>query len=446
MGNRRKIRKARLFGLILILLLIGYFAYNNAYVPSQKEYTTKVYADNNLLIDQIKFKNNSKIQVLNQDETIKNEIDLNKETNKVIIKAQGKDNLLLDSWEIKEETNKEKKFYRKESKYFIAKPLYIDKQDYVLTFKGDQRSSVIENDKPVKYTRKPYKKDTVINDYLPDVKTVENYNGNWFIGDSKISKDTKITSDTILTFKTFQDVNDNRLNDFTEKFKVSYVTNTDEKVEDKVVLWQSKVPLPKLQSKEKVFYDWYLDKDLKNKVKENHKISKDTTLYAKNKDFKKIINTTIKKPIDREDISLQVKNILGEQNKKVDLKYNQEIEKKEKEREEKKKYNIENKVATENVELVINFHNLNQNKLNLVTFLDSSNNFIYSIIVPYGQIVKVLDENEKLSKEYAIRQNTTIILDEKELVSSSSTLNKYNSQYRQINDTVFIKIQPEIKK
>ena len=446
MTNRKKIRKARLFGVILILLLIGYFAYNNIYLPSQKEYTTKVYSDNNLLIDQIKFKKNSKIQVLNEDESIKNEIDLNKDTKKIIIQEQKKENLLLSNWEIKEAIKKEEKFYKKDLKYFIAKPLYIDKQDYVLTFKGDQRSSILENNKPVKYTTKPYKKDSAINDYLPEVKIIENHNGNWFIGNTKLSKDTKITSDTTLTFKTFQDVNDNRLNDFTEKFKVSFVTNIDKKIEDKIVSWEGKVPLPKLQSKEKVFYDWYLDKELKNKVEENYKISKDTTLYAKTKDFKKIVNTTVKNPINREDVSIQVKNILGEQNETVDIKYNQELEKKEKEREEKKKYNMENKVATENIELVLNFHNLNQDKLNLVTFLDSSNKFIYSMIVPYGQRIKVLDENENLYKEYGIRQNTTINLDEKELVSNSNTLDKYNSEYRQINDTVFVKIQPEIKK
>lgn len=85
---------------------------------------------------------------------------------------------------------------------------------------------------------------------------------------------------------------------------------------------------------------------------------------------------------------------------------------------------------------------MEHNKIYLINFVDTSNNFIYSLVAPYGQTIKVVTDNGNLYQEYGVRHNTTIVLDEKRLLSSENDLEKYHSEYREINDTVFIKIQP----
>ena len=86
-----------------------------------------------------------------------------------------------------------------------------------------------------------------------------------------------------------------------------------------------------------------------------------------------------------------------------------------------------------------------KNKLHLINFLDPSNNFLFAFVAPYGQNIKVTDDLGRLVKEYAVRQQTHIILDEKKLISSGSELDNFHTEYKQVNEAVFIKVQPITK-
>ena len=56
--------------------------------------------------------------------------------------------------------------------------------------------------------------------------------------------------------------------------------------------------------------------------------------------------------------------------------------------------------------------------------------------------IKVVYEDGQLFKEYGVRQDSTIILDQETLLTESSDLDRYDFEYRQVNDSVFIKVQP----
>lgn len=445
MEKKKKIAKISIVvAIILILITLGtYLGYQKIYLPSKTEYKVKVFEDNELFLNELTFKEGSYIQVLDQNENAKKKINLNKDNKSITLEnVDNIDNLIFDTWEIEKKTKEKDKFYKNDIIYFNAKPIYHEKDDFVLNFLADKKATILSKGQEVTYLKKPYKVDTSIIDYLPEVNTEKDYKGDWVVEDTKIDKDTKIEKDSILKFKTYQDKNDNKIDDFTEEFTVDFITNIEQEVDPKVVKWEETIELPILEDESKIFYEWYVDKEYKREFTEKTKVVDNLTLYAKVKSFKEIINDTIEDPIDRKDIAMQVEQMLEKRNQNVNLVYNQEVEEKEKERKALKEYNEENKVVTQNVEVEINLHNMEHNKIYLINFVDTSNNFIYSLVAPYGQTIKVLTDNGSLYQEYGVRHNTTIVLDEKKLISSENNLEKYHSEYREINDTVFIKIQP----
>lgn len=447
MEKKKKIVKISILAIFIILITLGgYLSYEKIYLASQKEYIVKIHGDNDILLDKLTFKKDSYIQVLDQNKKVQRKIKLNENTKTLILEnAKDTDNLLFNGWEFEKKVDKKEEFYKKDIVYFNAKPTYDNKEDFVLKFIADEKAIVLVDEQKVTYLNKPYTSETSINDYLPEVMIEKDYKGDWVIGDTIVDENTIIDKDSILQFKTYQDKNNNSIDDFTEEFTIDFVTNIEQNVDSRVVKWEGKIELPKLEDESKIFYEWYVDEDYKREFTEQTKVTDNLTLYAKVKGFKEIINETIEDPIDRKDIGLQVKKMLEKRNKSVDQAFNKEIENKDKERAELKKYNQENNIVTQDIQVEINLQNLEHNKLHLVNFVDPLNKFIYSLVLPYGQTIKVVNENGNLYQEYAVRQNTTIVLDEKQLVSNTSKLDKYDSEYRQINDSVFVKIQPTIK-
>lgn len=447
MEKKKKIVKISILAIFIIIITLGgYLSYEKIYLPSQKEYIVKIHGDNDILLDKLTFKKDSYIQVLDQNKKVQRKIKLNENTKTLILEnAKDTDNLLFNGWEFEKKVDKKEEFYKKDIVYFSAKPTYDNKEDFVLKFIADEKAIVLVDEQKVTYLNKPYTSETSINDYLPEVMIEKDYKGDWVIGDTIVDENTIIDKDSILQFKTYQDKNNNSIDDFTEEFTIDFVTNIEQNVDSRVVKWEGKIELPKLEDESKIFYEWYVDEDYKREFTEQTKVTDNLTLYAKVKGFKEIINETIEDPIDRKDIGLQVKKMLEKRNKSVDQAFNKEIENKDKERAELKKYNQENNIVTQDIQVEINLQNLEHNKLHLVNFVDPLNKFIYSLVLPYGQTIKVVNENGNLYQEYAVRQNTTIVLDEKQLVSNTSKLDKYDSEYRQINDSVFVKIQPTIK-
>lgn len=404
-----------------------------------------VFKDNGIKINELSFKESSSLKILDEQGEFVNEIDLDEETGKVTLyAASSTKSLLLDDWEFEEKVL-ENGFLQRDEIYYTAKPMYLEKQDFVLTFITDEHSRFYEKDQPLNYVSQGYKAGTNLQNSLLTPSIDSDYKGFWTIEGHEITDETVIYEDTVLEFRTYQDKNDNGIDDFSEEFELHFVTNTEEEIESRVVTWEETIDLPVLQTlkeENKVFYDWYADEQMTEVFTSETKITNDMTLFAKVEYIPDIINTTIEYPISRNDIAIEVQKVLNEQNKKVDEGFNQEIQETEKERAEVKAYNEENNIVNNNVEQVVQLHNLGQNKLYLITFLDPLNNYLYSIVAPYGQTLKVVYEDGQLYKEYAIRQDTTIVLDQKVLLTESNELERYDFEYRQVNESVFIKLQP----
>ena len=447
MTNKKKIVKIVIPTILIVLIALGsYIGYKKIYLPSQKEYVSKVFGENEAFLESLKYKKDSYIEVLNENDEIIEKIDLNDSTEKIVLgNAEDTNSLLFNSWKINEKVDENEEFYKADKKYFEAKPIYDEKEDYILTFTADKEATLLTNDNEVvEYLKKPYKSKTKIAEYLPKVKINEDFKGDWIISGTEeiIDKKTEANNDLTLEYQTYQDKNDNNIDDFTEEFTIDFVTNLDEEIESKTVEWEETINLPKLSDNKKLFYDWFIDKDLETKFTENIKVTDNLTLYAKLKDVSEVVNESVENPIYRNDVALQVEKILTKNNKKIDETYNQEIKEIEAEREERMKYNEENNIIASEKQVQLDLYNMDHDKTFLINFLNPTGNYRYSIVVPYGQTIKILTENGELYKEYGIRQNTSILLDDNELLSNGSELEKYHSEYREINNTVFIKIQP----
>lgn len=444
--KKRKSKKALLIGIAIIVvsvvLLIGAFiGYNKVYLPSLKDVTVAVYKDNGVKIDQLAFKEKSYLQILDEQDQVIERIDLDEQTPDVTLDGHSP---LLKDWEIKQRVQKNGLFERDEV-YYTAKPTYLENKDFVLTFMTDERSHFFENEQPISSLSKPYKAGEPVTHYLPEPTIDEDFKGYWTLNHEAVTDEIIINEDTVLQFKTYQDKNDNWIDDFSEAFTVNFVTNTGEEIENQVIGWEGTIGLPQLQTlkeENKVFYDWYSDEQLTNVVTNESKVTSDMTLFAKVKSIPEIINTTIEHPITRKDIAIEVQSVLHEQNSDIDKQFNTKVLEEEKERKALKAYNKANNILSEKVEQVTQLHNLGQKKLYLITFLDPLNQYLYSIVAPYGQTIKVVYEDGQLFKEYAVRQDSTIILDQETLLTESSDLDRYDFEYRQINDSVFIKVQP----
>lgn len=428
------------------ILCVGtYIGYQKIYLPSLKDVTVSVFKDNGIKINELSFKESSSLKILDEQGEFVNEIDLDEETGKVTLYADSSANSrILDDWEFEEKVQ-ENGLLQRDEIYYTAKPNYLESHDFVLTFITDEHSRFYEKDQPLNYVSQGYTAGTNLQNSLLTPSIDSDYKGFWTIEGHEITDETVIYEDTVLEFRTYQDKNDNGIDDFSEEFELHFVTNTEEEIESRVVAWEDTIDLPALQTlkeENKVFYDWYADEQMTEVFTSETKITNDMTLFAKVEYIPDIINTTIEYPINRNDVAIEVQKVLNEQNKKIDDGFNQEIQETEKERAELKAYNEENNIVSNNVEQVVQLHNLGQNKLYLITFLDPLNNYLYSIVAPYGQTLKVVYEDGQLYKEYAIRQDTTIVLDQQVLLTESSELERYDFEYRQINESVFIKLQP----
>lgn len=448
--KKLKNKKVLIIGVSVILtigiLCVGtYIGYQKIYLPSLKDVTVSVFKDNGIKINELSFKESSSLKILDEQGEFVNEIDLDEETGKVTLYADSSANSrILDDWEFEEKVQ-ENGLLQRDEIYYTAKPNYLESHDFVLTFITDEHSRFYEKDQPLNYVSQGYTAGTNLQNSLLTPSIDSDYKGFWTIEGHEITDETVIYEDTVLEFRTYQDKNDNGIDDFSEEFELHFVTNTEEEIESRVVAWEDTIDLPALQTlkeENKVFYDWYADEQMTEVFTSETKITNDMTLFAKVEYIPDIINTTIEYPINRNDVAIEVQKVLNEQNKKIDDGFNQEIQETEKERAELKAYNEENNIVSNNVEQVVQLHNLGQNKLYLITFLDPLNNYLYSIVAPYGQTLKVVYEDGQLYKEYAIRQDTTIVLDQQVLLTESSELERYDFEYRQINESVFIKLQP----
>ena len=369
---------------------------------------------------------------------------LTKDNKEIILQpANDTEKHMFVGWKIEENTKTFEEFYKWDIPYFKAVPIIEEKKDHILTFKADSRSKIKNTaGEEVSYIRKPYKNGEDITKLFPSIDIMTNYNGKWTISEKEVNKETTIQTDAEMVFLTYQDMNNNKVDDLSETFTIKFVSELPgQEFTEKKVKWNETINLPIPESEEYVFFDWYIDPTFDTVFTEETNIQKDYTLYAKNIKFSDLVNTTVENPIYREDLAEQIKLKLKKHNLQTDQRYISEEEAKKEEREAIKKEKEKKQQYGQEEVTFLQFHNKGHNKLYLITFIDPNSKYIYSIIAPYGQTIKIVNEDGKVVNEYSVRQNTTITLNEKKLLSGSE-LDYYHSEYREINKTVFIKIQP----
>ncbi len=260
-------------------------------------------------------------------------------------------------------------------------------------------------------------------------------------------KMNRVNRHTTLIFKTYQDKNNNFKDDFGEKFTVKFNTDIkDVKYKDLVVGWEENIKLPILKDKQRVFFGWSRDEKFENPFRESDKVTSDLVLYAEFKPIDEVMNRSVEQPIYRQDVAFQVLKILEINNKQVDVAYNKKIKQEEDAKKKKREQDRKNNTFSPPKQTVIELHNVDREKLYLITFIDEYNQYRFSFVSPYGRTIKIYDKQDNLLKEYAVRHNTTIPLNTSDFVTGREKLNGFRSEYFKFNDTIYIKISPDIKK
>lgn len=443
--------------LLLVVMLLStfgiYYAYQNVYKPMNTNYSADVKAQNEAVIAGIDFSKYDYVEVQNINEEPVEKIDLSEETKELTLPdPEDVENSIFVDWSLSERTeNREIKIldlvgFNTEVTVYEATPIYEEAGDYVLTFRTDENAHLLEDEQIISYTRAPYQSNQPINEVFPNIELNEGYNGDWTVNDKVIDKNTEITEDSEVVFKSYQDLNENNTDDFTETFTINFETNAEQSIDPiENVGWEETIDLPVVEDNNLIFYDWYTDSELKNIFTEETKVQNDLTLYADVKSLNEVMNESVMKPITRKDVAVQVEELLSNRNAEVDKSYQQLLDQEEKQREEVRQYNLENNIMEPQKPVTYQLNDTDKDKLHLINFLDPSNNFLFAFVAPYGQSIKITDEAGRLVKEYAVRQQTHIVLDEQEIISSDMELDEYHTEYKQVNETVFIKIQPIIK-
>lgn len=182
-----------------------------------------------------------------------------------------------------------------------------------------------------------------------------------------------------------------------DTYKVNFVTNSDDKIKDVNVPSGSTLDLPLLSTKDKVVSGWYTNKDLSEPFNATDKIYENETLYAKWVNFSDYVTKGTSNLIYDKAISEKVKQFLND---------NRTLGVTNKIKEEAPKTDDNSLIQSTNYV----FNNQDINKSYLLTFLNDSGEFVFSMVQPYNKDIKILNTDGSLFKEYFVRQDTSITL------------------------------------
>lgn len=427
--------KLKLF-ITSFILLISLFSTSlpEAFAETPKTYYLKILFKNTVLYhDEVS--ENKYIQVLNLDneviksEVLKGNLDLELETPNV---PTGK---LLSYWDIQETDT-----------HFKIVPVVINKKESTSTFNAKEGGYLIDNNSQVKEITKTYNSNTLLKDILPEVKPIENYKfRGWYIynyGSSteldeldliefldlekvNVTDTTKVEPKNYYQALFYKDLNNNDLDDKTEKIRLKFVSDNNQQIDDIEISVGESFTLPKLDIKnDHVFVGWYLDKEFKTLYDSNNPIIENTTLYAKWQEVEQIITNSEKKPITDENISNQIESILNGRldtleaaiqeaaNNYANLPQIETNANTESSNSESKN----NEVLTFTEKKYV-FNNPNTDRNFLISFRNEDNEFLFSTVLPYGRTIRLLNQYEGLVNEYTVRQETTITVKMNEIVT-----------------------------
>lgn len=329
---------------------------------------------------------------------------------------------------------------------YKVKPIVEKMGKYQADFISNEDSKLLYNDKDFSHLTLPQRGGRV-GQSLPKVSLGNELLGyDWYFKDETsldfvrldlcnedetLENSCKVKSDITYKVETYVDENRNNIDDSAETFVVNYFTNNGSIIPQETYVYGDNVKLHNLVKNDMIFTNWYSDEGFTEIVTENTLVKSDLNLYARFVSYTELMNESVEHPIYRKDLSLQLQEILDKKNEVIDIEFNTKVDiKNEEKRIDEERQLAERGTVEKEVERYV-YHNVNHNKIFLVTYLDMNGNYKFSMAIPYGQFVRIYDNRGGLLSEYSIKKNTTIVLNG----------NEYQTNYNKLHESVFVKIQ-----
>lgn len=422
-----------------------------------KKHNLKIVYYDEYVLDE-NFKDDSHITIQAGDKELKT-FNISEDERIEIDKIDVPDDKIISYWEVEE----------KENEYIIS-PVTIDKKDVHLNFTTTNGGVLKENDSQLPSITKSVEKGTKLKDITPGIENEEDYYfAGWYtlentpdqqeVEDLKVhletrekklseendkSKDEK-DKDTIKDLEKeiddleeeisdkqdgievskeykevenidnveadeskdyvgilYPDFNENKKDDRKEKIDLSVDFGLDtDKHKEEIHIGQP-VSLAEPYDKDNIFIDWYKDSEFNEKFENGETLTKDTSIHGKWETPEEIISKGGEELIYKERVSNRMESYLDNKNK--DIKEEKKKISKEKEKELKKKESEGNGQQTEAQYTLKHF---NQEQEYLIKFYDDED-FLFSLPLPYGRTLELVDNNDNKIKEYGVRNKSTI--------------------------------------
>ncbi|UOE94780.1 InlB B-repeat-containing protein [Alkalihalobacillus sp. LMS39] len=402
------------------------------------------------------------IQVKNaHGDIIKSEV-LKREEVYELREVEPSQGYVLSYWDIQED-----------EKYLVVTPVLTEVKAINITFNALEGGELIENNAQTRVITKSVDKGTLLKEVLPKTNPRKDYKlSGWYLktNDKKFKKIENLTSLEVsgpneYYAKFYPDINDNNIDDRTEKIKVKFRPNTGKKIKNKTIFVGESFELPKLERKNYIFLGWYYDEDFKNKYSNQDRLMEDTTLYARWEKAEKVLQESESEPITDKEISDQIEHYLNERLREIE---EQLLQRSSGNRNESSNSNndsnnnildqidgfelggTQNNPYTYNEVLTYTetkyvFNNTNIGERYMIKFKDQNNQFLFSLTLPYGRSIHVLHENESIQKEYAVRQETTINLNIPDFVHNESEFIGFDSRTKRVNSSSITEVYPKVQ-
>lgn len=319
--------------------------------------------------------------------------------------------------------------------------VYAEKAEVEVSFIAEDGGMLVgkEGNKQ-KTVVKKVKDGTNVDEIFPEVAPDKHYKFDKWEYPEENKDSNKITS-VVREYKAvfFPDINDNGKDDRTENIIIKFETNDTNKIDEKKIKVGEKIDTPKIKKENHIFLGWYYDKDFKEAVDFSQPFIESSTLYAKWSTTDDLTSTTSTVTIREKSMSDEIEKHLFERHKKLD----EELD----ELAEKEKNEIQ-KAKENNTMTVVKYKmdNRNAGRNYLMKFYDTEENFLFSLVLPYGKTVRTVNDNKEVINEYAVRQTTTIDLEKTDFTSPANEIERYDVRNIQENSREVVEIYPVVKK
>lgn len=231
----------------------------------------------------------------------------------------------------------------------------------------------------------------------------------------------------------YPDTNENRVDDRKEEINITVDFGLDTEPHEETIHVGQPINLSRPYHEDYIFIDWFLDNEFTERVGEKRTFAEDTNIYAQWKTAQEVVYESGEKLINEERISDKVEEYLN--NRNATIYEEQKEESREREEELQKKYEEDSVNHTEKRYTLKNF---NTEQTFLMKFYDDES-FLFSVALPYGRTLEILNGNDQKIKEYGVRQNTSI--DISEFINDSENI-QFDVKTITENNAVTTKIYP----